>query len=173
MIWLISIGALFALGWVTNSWVLSHGLAVLTPTDHWEMGGEGWHGVGSILIAGLVVGLVAGLFIGSGFAHLIASWVTSKDKAAQGELIKKTLALAARETTISDAMLAANERGQRAGIELVEASEKERLEAVRREKGLEWLVANYKKRLAGAQSKSASLEGKLKKLEQKNTTDEG
>ena len=170
MIWLIYVAAAVALGWFTNGWVVAHGLAVMTPSGHWEILGEGWGGVGAILIAGLVVGLVAGLFIGSGFAHLIVSWITRNHKVDTDKIIEKTLALETRETELVAAIAAAAHAARTAGLDREEVARQDLRNARSMVQGLERHIGMLKGRLKGSQLKAACLK---KKIEKKHTTDEG
>ena len=159
--WLILFLLLGLLGWITQSWVVVHGLAVLTPSGHWEMMGEGWHGVGYILIIGLVIGLAAGVFAGSGFADLIKSWITSNDDAAREKLLEERQQIELMKTQMDGLIKKATLAGRKEGAEMAERASLARLEADDKARRLKSRLSTVEGRLKGSQQKAARIKKTL------------
>jgi hypothetical protein len=159
--WLILFLMLGLLGWITQSWVITHGLAVLTPSGHWEMMGEGWHGVGYILIIGLIIGLVGGVFAGSGFADLIKSWITSNDDAAREKLLEERQQIELVKTQMDDRIKKAFMDGRKEGAAMAEKASLARFEAEDKARRQDERNQALEGRLKGSQQKAARLKKTL------------
>jgi hypothetical protein len=159
--WLILFLMLGLLGWITQSWVITHGLAVLTPSGHWEMMGEGWHGVGYILIIGLIIGLVGGVFAGSGFADLIKSWITSNDDAAREKLLEERQQIELVKTQMDDRIKKAFMDGRKVGAAMAEKASLARFEAEDKARRQDERNQALEGRLKGSQQKAARLKKTL------------
>jgi hypothetical protein len=159
--WVILFLMLGLLGWITQSWVVAHGLAVLTPSGHWEMMGEGWHGVGYILIIGLIIGLVGGVFAGSGFADLIKSWITSNDDAAREKLLEERQQIELVKTQMDDRIKKAFMDGRKEGAAMAEKASLARFEAEDKARRQDERNQALEGRLKGSQQKAARLKKTL------------
>ncbi len=164
--WLILFLLLGLLGWITQSWVVTHGLAVLTPSGHWEMMGEGWRGVGYLLVLlGLIIGLVGGVFAGSGFADLIKSWIASNDATALAKLLEERQQIELMKTQMDDLIKKATLAGRKEGAEMAERASLARFEADDKARRLESRLNSRRRSFKRLATKSGT--------HQKNTTDEG
>lgn len=159
--WLILFLMLGLLGWITQSWVVIHGLVVLTPSGHWEMMGEGWHGVGYILIIGLIIGLVAGAFAGSEFADLIKSWITSNDDAAREKLLEERQQIELVKTQMDGRIKKAFMDGRKEGAAMAEKASLARSEAEAKARRQNECNQALKGRLKGSQQKAARIKKAL------------
>lgn len=155
--WVILFLLLGLLGWITQSWVIAHGLAVLTPNGHWAMMGEGWHGVGYILIIGLIIGLVAGAFAGSGFSGLIKSWIARNDDAARRELLEERQKIELIKTQMDGLIKKATLEGRQQGAEIADRASLARFEAEDKARRLEGRLNTVEGRLKGSQQKAARI----------------
>ena len=159
--WLILFLLLGLLGWITQSWVVVHGLAVLTPSGHWEMMGEGWHGVGYILIIGMVIGLAAGVFAGSGFADLIKSWIASNDATALAKLFEERQQIELMKTQMDGLIKKATLAGRKEGAEMAERASLARFEAEDKARRQDERNQALEGRLKGSQQKAARIKKTL------------
>jgi len=159
--WLILLLILGLLGWITQSWVITHGLAVLTPSGHWEMMGEGWHGVGYLLVLGMIIGLVAGAFAGSEFADLIKSWIASNDDTAREKLLEERQQIELMKTQMDGLIKKATLAGRKEGAEMAEKASLARFEAEDKARRLEGRLNAVEGRLKGSQQKAARIKKTL------------
>lgn len=159
--WLILFLMLGLLGWITQSWVVIHGLVVLTPSGRWEMMGEGWHGVGYLLVFGMIIGLVGGVFVGSGFADLIKSWIASNDDAAREKLLEERQQIESVKTQIDGRIKKAFMDGRKEGAEMAERASLARFAAEDKARRLENRLNAVEGRLKGSQQKAARIKKTL------------
>lgn len=146
---IIFAGVIWLAGYMLNSWVTIHALAVAAGAE-WSIQGVGWDGLWPLLsvglVAGVAVGVAVGLVVSGKIAEAIASGKDAALDTARADLAKREQALTHR---IIESTKDANDKALKYAAETNQSEEK-LLRAQRKQRIIEG-------RLKGAQQKAARL----------------
>lgn len=150
------------LAWATHTWVDARALAVIVG-DKWVINDQGWSGMWPILLAGLIPGLVLGLFAGSGFGHLIEKWIDDGQEATRQKLSADRTQLEAQKSAMDSQIRKAAALARQQAVEDVKTAEIAMLEAQKHAKILQNRINQMEGRLKGAQQRAKRKEKALLK----------
>lgn len=142
-----------ALAYATHTWVDARALAMVVG-DKWTITGQGWSGMWPILLAGLIPGLVFGLFAGSGFGKLIESWIDDGMEATRQKLAEDRTQLETQKSTLDALIRKATTTARQQAADAVKNAEIAMFEAKKQADLQENRVKHMEGRLKGAQQRA-------------------
>lgn len=142
-----------ALAYATHTWVDARALAMVVG-DKWVISGQGWSGMWPILLAGLLPGLVFGLFAGSGFGKLIESWIDDGMEATRQSLAEDRAKLEAQKSALDAQIKKATTAARQQAADAVKNAEIAMFEAKKQADLQENRVKHIEGRLKGAQQRA-------------------
>lgn len=149
-----------ALAYATHTWVDARALAMVVG-DKWVIAGQGWSGLWPILLAGLLPGLVLGLFGGSGFGKLIENWIDDGMDATRQKLAEDRAQLEAQKSALDTQIRNAAAAARQQTADTVKNVEIAMMEAQNQATAQKIRVKHAEGRLKGAQQRAKRKEKAL------------
>lgn len=148
------------LAWATHTWVDARALAVAVG-DKWVIDGQGWSSMWPIIMAGLIPGLVLGLFTGRGFGQLIEKWIDDGMEATRAALAQERQQIEAKKSNLDAQIRKSASAARQQADETIQKAEISVLEARKHASMQERRVEKLEGRLKGAQQRAKRKEKAL------------